>query len=90
MYAEPGKPPKDYGKKVRGGLGLFVLRHNGICEEVARVRITAQGHESFHRSGEFHRRLVGAKIYPVCGILDLPMAIRFQLHVNRPSCICIR
>jgi len=104
MYAELGKPPKDYGKKVRRGLGLFVLRHNGICEEISRVRITAQGdaylivmpsrnidfHESFHRSGEFHWRLVGVKTYPVCGVLDLPMPIRFQLHVERPPCICIR
>ena len=104
MYAVLGRPPEDYGKKVRRGLGLLVLRPSGICEEVARVRITIRGdaylidmpsrnidfHESFHRSGEFHWRLGGIKVYPISGALDLPMATRFWLYASMPPCMCIR
>jgi len=99
-----GNPPKEYGRKVRRSLGLFILKHSGICEEIARVRVATQGdaylifmpsqgidfHESFHRSGEFHWCWNDEKKYPLCGILDLPMAVRFKLSMSPPPCICIR
>ena len=102
MLAAPGSPPKLYGRKVRRSLGLFLLRGRGVCNELLRVRITRRGdayviltslqlHESFHASGEFHWRFGNRfKTYPLCGALDLPMAIRFYIVFNRPPCFCIR
>lgn len=106
MYSKPSEPPKNYGKKHRRSLGLFIMRPSGICLEMARVKITTRGeiyqiypilrnldldfHESFHKSGEFHWKITGLRIYPISGALDLPMAMRFYLYANAPPCMCIR
>ena len=104
MLAFPSKPPKDYGKRKKRTIGLFVWKTVNVCAEILRIRITPQRdvyvipyptvkpdvHESFHSSGEFHWRFRGKKEYPISGALDLVIAFRFQLFANSYPCMCIR
>ncbi len=106
--AFPGKPPKNYGKKYKRAIGLFVNKGT-YCIEQVRGIISRRGdvyilplppdltrgkldlHESFHVSGEFHWSGDLGKVYPVCGIYDAPVSVRFKIILDGPPlCLCLR
>lgn len=100
----PGSPPKEYDKKNKKAIGLFVCKGE-YCLEMKRAIISKKGdvyiphivgfpdHESFHISGEFHwtwENLKNKHIYPLCGATDAPVPFRFKLIMDNPPCFCLR
>jgi len=104
--AMPGKPPKWYNKDKSIGLFLCggpdhcvemvrgTIGSKGdiyVFPTPLQVQKHFPFHESFHTSGEFHWKMRGEKIIPICGPEDAPAAFRAAFFkFGQTPCFCFR